>query len=674
VESAFVMWKMRNNASRCKHTSNITRADGKYSIIVLLVVGIAIISSSSATASWNNEGFDSARTNAAPGEFPERYEINWSYDGNTSNKNYLVSASGKVFYSVDSPSGYQKIFRAISGENGAEVWNLTASTDVFYENLLSPAAAQELVILHGLAYVVVNESLQTELYLRALDIENGDERWNFSLDHLLENGIVAERDRLYAVDWTGTIQVLNLTTGELIFENHLGSSNVWTWAVEDGIVYYYAEYSDSDEDGIGAFDTVANATLWNYPLAEKEETIMVADGKVFFGAAGFFHVFDAATGEPVNVFSAGGLGLFGSSSFRVNHMAYSDGMFVASISDEPHIVAKRVDGEGSGAWHTDYDGAIAVGDGKVFVQETNFTTTRLRVLDLYTGEELDVITIDEPSSRRTPILSDGRVYFTTDSHLWALQKLRQPDLAVGSLALSPGEGLRDGDSATLEFSVANLGDRAADNATVALYDDGVLLWNESLASLPLDWQRDFALPWTATTGWHNLTVTVTVEPDDYNLSDNDATLSVYARPLRVDGALLGAEHAPAVPLVNETLTLAVTVGNSGETTLEGLTLTLTADGAAAGSAAVPLLAPGATATVALEWTAGSAGSHALLLVLEGAQGDIAPGNDTLALTVEVAAPEEPPPLPKSLLPPWGWLGGAALLLALLAAVWRWRAA
>lgn len=238
---------------------------------------------------------------------------------------------------------------------------------------------------------------------------------------------------------------------------------------------------------------------------------------------------------------------------------------------------------------------------------------------------------------------------------------RLSNLVVEELRVQPQEP-GPGDLAGLVAVVANLGSEASVASDLAFRLDGKLLGSPSLPALAPGARATIASPgFRAAQGAHAARAFADASQRVAELSeeDNERVLdfevSAAIEPTAVGLALGALRLSPEEPRLGEVVRASVEVRNAGSGEAGGLVVRLLVDGAEVARAGVGPLAPGASATATLAWTAAE-GDHVLAAELLQ-EGTILASTPPRELSVASSGPVEPTPFP----------GGLVLLLLLGAA-------
>jgi outer membrane protein assembly factor BamB len=160
-------------------------------------------------------------------------------------------------------------------------------------------------IVDGTVYVGTRDEDGTDNNtVLAVDLENGEKRWQLKADAQIQSSPAVEDGIVYASSIRGTLYALDAKSGEKMWEKAVGKDDVqraWMYyspTVADGIVYQ--AYSTGKGGALMALDARTGEQLWNSPLAGgwiSESSPVVQDGRVIVGGdGGYLIALDAKTG------------------------------------------------------------------------------------------------------------------------------------------------------------------------------------------------------------------------------------------------------------------------------------------------------------------------------------------------------------------------------------------
>lgn len=201
------------------------------------------------------------------------------------------------------------------------------------------------------------------------------------------------------------------------------------------------------------------------------------------------------------------------------------------------------------------------------------------------------------------------------NNAWTLQLPVGPDFVVRDFEIQPPDP-RANDRVRFTAEIGNDGQAVNDTFPVAFAVDGTPIDSVEVTSLKAGEVRNVtSAVWNATTGDHN--VSVTVDPEDAigetDRKNNQHYASVTVGEPRPDVAILSASLDPVTPDAGEEATVRAKIENAGARDADAFTVTATVDGDAIGEVRVDGLASGAQKTIALgNWTAEN-GSHELVV-------------------------------------------------------------
>lgn len=339
---------------------------------------------------WTTRGGGVANTGVVPaGEAPgESLSVDWAAT--------LGGHSGTTTPAVAEGTAYTSDLdeRVVAVE--------TATGDVLWEGALpgvrgSPAVGGGVVVfLTGRGAV-------------ALDAATGDRRWR-ALDRSasLFGGSPVVADGVAYVPLGLSLHALDLSDGSVRWSHTTGLESRATPSVVDG-----SAYAGDDDTYVHALDAATGERRWRAKTDGRVRSeVPVAGGTVYATSeAGTVHAFDAETGAERWRRSLDG---------RARTLA-TDGAHlyvpVRGMSETAFsgLVALHA-GDGTPCWRaagvaTSHDGAVAIGDGRVFVT----SSSGVRVYDAATGERVGGGGEDRDRTTRLdegPAVAGGAAYAT----------------------------------------------------------------------------------------------------------------------------------------------------------------------------------------------------------------------------------------------------------------------
>lgn len=229
-------------------------------------------------------------------------------------------------------------------------------------------------------------------------------------------------------------------------------------------------------------------------------------------------------------------------------------------------------------------------------------------------------------------------------------KFSAPDLEVLSGDISFSLEPEPGETVTISAVVRNVGDRALTAGfEVAFLEGATPLGTAAAPALGEGAGASVSLDWVATGPPGEHTMTVQADPagqvHEQRKSNNEASRALHVRgPDLVVADLRVPDHNPASDVgpgqaePGDAAPLEAVVTNQGDAASQQAQASFEVDGAPVGTAAVPGLAPGASATVSVTWVAsGAFGAHPLRAVADSGDAveELDEGNNAREGSVEV---------------------------------------
>ncbi len=183
------------------------------------------------------------------------------------------------------------------------------------------------------------------------------------------------------------------------------------------------------------------------------------------------------------------------------------------------------------------------------------------------------------------------------------------DVAVTAVSASSSVGL--GATVPVTVTVKNTGNQPQSSVAVSLTDNGAAVGTPQTISLNPGDSQDVTFDWSpSTAGSHTLVGAASISEADPTLSDNTQSATVDVTTPVHDVAVSGIS-APSSTFTGTPATVTVMVKNTGNQP-ESVSVSLTDNSTAVGSAQTISLNPGDSQDVSFTWTPGSAGSHTLV--------------------------------------------------------------
>ncbi len=182
------------------------------------------------------------------------------------------------------------------------------------------------------------------------------------------------------------------------------------------------------------------------------------------------------------------------------------------------------------------------------------------------------------------------------------------DVAVTAVTATNPVGL--GATVQVKVTVQNTGNQPQASIAVSLTDNSAAVGTTRTISLNPGDSQDVTFDWTpSTAGSHTLAGTASISATDPTPSDNTKSTAVNVTA-PVHDMTVTSISAPSSTFTGTLITVKVTVKNNGNQP-ESVSVSLTDNSAAVGSAKAISLNPGDSQDVTFDWTPSTAGSHTL---------------------------------------------------------------
>lgn len=241
---------------------------------------------------WPQSGGTAAQRGQRQGAIGPKSTVayRWRVDGVVSG----LAVASDIVYASD-----ETALRALSAEDGTEVWTETVSDEHSHRATLStPAVDGDLVYIGETRKRAPSSTADDELVRRnrvlALDATTGEKVWQFEpkrtasgfYSPTVADGIVYVIGRNFGAGSVGLLYALDGTTGNRLWKRETGTSGITGYeappvAVENGVVYLAA-------DELFALDAQTGETYWSSDSngtyrAGGENAPAVAHGRVYVG-------------------------------------------------------------------------------------------------------------------------------------------------------------------------------------------------------------------------------------------------------------------------------------------------------------------------------------------------------------------------------------------------------
>jgi outer membrane protein assembly factor BamB len=254
----------------------------------------SIRSTVTSTKEWPQSGGMATKAGYRRGAIGPKSTVayRWRVDGSPSLSE--VAVADNIVYASD-----ETVLRALSVEEGSEVWTATASDE--HRSTLSAPAVDDGRVYVGETRKRTPEPTATDSFDRhsrvlAFDIMTGEEVWQFESSRTasgfyaptVADGIVYIIGQNFGAGSVGLLYALDGATGDLLWKKETGTSGITGYeappvAVENGVVYLASDelfaldaqtgeaYWSGDSNGIGTY----RATGKNTPA--------IANGRLYVG-------------------------------------------------------------------------------------------------------------------------------------------------------------------------------------------------------------------------------------------------------------------------------------------------------------------------------------------------------------------------------------------------------
>lgn len=250
----------------------------------------------SGRAAWPTFGYDSANTGYDPDATGPTGDASvvWQFDAGSPTANTSPVVGTDAVYTGSSGTGGN--LWALDVESGEQRWEFETKGWVNH----APALAGDAVYVgtDGQAF-------------HAVDARTGEERWTTALERDLHDSsptvadgtvyvgtagdspATASENDGEGVDRSGALFALDSETGERLWSFEVADWISTAPAVVDGLVYF-----GDDAGTVRALDAETGEERWSFPVGSPVfSSPTVANGTLYFGAAGRLYALDVATGE-----------------------------------------------------------------------------------------------------------------------------------------------------------------------------------------------------------------------------------------------------------------------------------------------------------------------------------------------------------------------------------------
>jgi outer membrane protein assembly factor BamB len=247
------------------------------------------------TKEWPQSGGTAARTGHQRGAIGPKSTVayRWRVDGSSAFS--AVAVADNIVYASD-----ETVLRALSVEDGSEVWTATASDEYRTTSVSAPAVDD------GRVYVgetrkrtpepTADDSFDRHSRVLAFDAMTGEEVWQFESARTasgfhsptVADGIVYIIGQNFGAGSVGLLYALDGATGDLLWKKTTGTSGIAGYeappvAVENGVVYLASEE-------LFALDAQTGETYWSGDpngtgtyRAMGKNAPAVANGRLYVG-------------------------------------------------------------------------------------------------------------------------------------------------------------------------------------------------------------------------------------------------------------------------------------------------------------------------------------------------------------------------------------------------------
>jgi subtilase family serine protease len=189
-----------------------------------------------------------------------------------------------------------------------------------------------------------------------------------------------------------------------------------------------------------------------------------------------------------------------------------------------------------------------------------------------------------------------------------------PDLIIRDLTWTP-EKPSLGDEVDFTLTIANEGSGEAQNFHTSYYLDGKMIDAHYTTSLAADTAANITFSWTAELGNHEFTAFIDSNRVVFEHQEDNNEYSVVITPIVPDLTVEKIAWSPGEISAGDTVTVTVTIKNSGTDRAVPFRNAYYIDGAIAGYQDVQELQAGETASQNILWTA-AAGLHSIRITLD----------------------------------------------------------
>ncbi|KAF0220892.1 MAG: fibronectin I domain-containing [Geobacteraceae bacterium] len=207
--------------------------------------------------------------------------------------------------------------------------------------------------------------------------------------------------------------------------------------------------------------------------------------------------------------------------------------------------------------------------------------------------------------------------------------ITDPNLTISSrnINIAPNPA-RQGGSATVTATVKNDGFSTATGIKVSFYrgpsrDNSILFGEKVIPSLARNESAQVSLNWDNINDSGETKVFILVDPENTitEIAEDDNNTSVSLRILSLPDLAVSANSIvlnPSAPMENASVSIAVTVNNSGDQQAADVPVNLYEGGALLGTRTIPLIGGNSQATATFTYTASMTGSHQVTAVVDPA--------------------------------------------------------
>ncbi len=218
-----------------------------------------------------------------------------------------------------------------------------------------------------------------------------------------------------------------------------------------------------------------------------------------------------------------------------------------------------------------------------------------------------------------------------------------PDLAIKSITWSP-EVPAKGDALTITFTITNNGTYKSNGCYVNYYVDGSYIGNHYIEEILPGGTVTRTLPWTLTNDFQTFKIIIDEENSvvESDKSNNEKVAVIPTPDLLIESIT----YSPAEFTENTTVTLTITVGNTGVTPAQSPYLDCYINNVFQTRLPIVSISAGTSAEVLFDWTA-LPGKNELKVIVDGADNivEVNETNNDKSITLQTIVPAIEPTAP-----------------------------